>query len=307
MNKERIIIDTDIGDDIDDALALALAVRSPELELVGVTTVFKNTRARAKLARRLLKTLGCGDVPVVPGMRKQLLELPEDTLWRTVNIDEYPGQYSPDMDEEELPYPGDAIDFMKEALESSPEPLTLVPIGPLTNIAMLLLKHPDLKDRIKRIVLMGGAYFTNIAEYNIMCDPEAARIVFESGVDITGVGLDVTMKCQLKQEEVDRIAKGGTAASNFLSMLIERHRSYAGHLPYLHDPLAVAVTFDESLVKTEKRRIGVELRGEFTRGMTYNVSNTRWWERDEDNRTVRVCSEVDRDRFVSLFLERILK
>jgi purine nucleosidase len=304
--RERIIIDTDIGDDIDDALAVAMAVNSPELDIIGITTVFRNVKARARLAVTLLKYLNRDDIPVVPGIGAPLVNKPVDTLFSSVNVDELPGQYSSEMDEIELSCKGDAIEFMEEVLKTSQDPITIMPIGPLTNIAALITKNPDIKYKIKRLVVMGGAYYINQSEYNILCDPEAAKIVFDSGIPIIGVGLDVTGKCKLTAQDVERIKNSEKPSAKLLYKLISRFMSYSHHLPYLHDALTVAVAFQPDLVKMENKRIAVETAGEFTRGMTFNISNSRWWERDRDNSTIQVCSQVDRNRFVSLFLDRII-
>ena len=151
---------------------------------------------------------------------------------------------------------------------------------------------------------MGGAYFVHRNEYNIVCDPEAAKIVFDSGIPIVGVGLDVTMQCRLNDEETARIKNCGFPLTNFLSKLITLHQKASGGWPiYLHDPLAVGVTFDETLVKLVEKRIGVELKGELTRGMTFNLSDANWLE--QDHSPVRVCRDVDRDRVIALFLSRL--
>lgn len=305
--KEKIIIDTDIGDDIDDALAIAMAVNSPEFEILGITTVFRNTKARARLAVRLLKEMGREDIPVAAGIGVTFANGPVDTLFKFIDLNEKLGQYSDDMDDEQITYEGHGIDFIENTLMESSEAITLVSIGPLTNIAALIIKNEFAKSKIKRIVLMGGAYNLNKAEYNILCDPEAARVVFDSGIDIVGVGLDVTTKWQLTEEEVEVIEKADTPTSRFIFKLISRFMGYAHHLPYLHDPLALITCFDKSVVKTEMKRIAVETRGEFTRGMTFNITNSRWWEDNKNSGNIEVCTEVDRDRVVRLFLQRVTR
>jgi purine nucleosidase len=290
--REKIIIDTDIGDDIDDVLAIAFALNSPEIDVVGITTVCKNTCLRARMASGLLRKMGRLDIPVAAGIGKPLIN--------EFDLNEVPWHYIKDVDNEEPSYKGDAVDFIIEKLASSEGDITIVPIGPLTNIAAVLIKAPEVKKKIKRIVLMGGAYYIHDNEWNIVCDPEAARIVFESGVEIVGVGLDVTFKCILPKNEIDRIKNHGTPATDFLYKLIE---IWNWPTLYLHDPLAVAVAFDESLVKLDKSIIKVETRGEFTRGTTFNKKLPS--DQDIESKT-RVCSEVDSERFVKLFIERIL-
>jgi purine nucleosidase/pyrimidine-specific ribonucleoside hydrolase len=294
--KRKIIIDTDIGDDIDDALAISLALQSPEIDLIGITTVYKNTLLRAKIARRLLKAFNRDDVPVTAGLGKPLIN--------SVDINSIPCQYSEEMECEKPSCGGDAVDFIIEKLEASEGDITLVPIGPLTNIAAILIKKPDIKDKIKSIVLMGGAYFLHANEWNILCDPEAARIVFDSGVKITAVGLDVTLKCILGENDIQRIKNYGRPHTDLLYKLI---RLWNGNILYLHDPLAVAVCIDESLVKQEKAKIHVETRGEYSRGTTFNATDheSYWGKKCTDSNT-GICCEVDSERFVKLFMDRIL-
>jgi purine nucleosidase len=260
--------------------------------VVGITTVCKNTCLRARMASGLLRKMGRLDIPVAAGIGKPLIN--------EFDLNEVPWHYIKDVDNEEPSYKGDAVDFIIEKLASSEGDITIVPIGPLTNIAAVLIKAPEVKKKIKRIVLMGGAYYIHDNEWNIVCDPEAARIVFESGVEIVGVGLDVTFKCILPKNEIDRIKNHGTPATDFLYKLIE---IWNWPTLYLHDPLAVAVAFDESLVKLDKSIIKVETRGEFTRGTTFNKKLPS--DQDVESKT-RVCSEVDSERFVKLFIERIL-
>lgn len=294
--KEKIIIDTDIGDDIDDALAIALALKSPEIDLKGITTVYKNTVLRAKIASRLLKTMCRMDIPVVVGIGKPLIN--------DVDLNEVPCQYTNDMDIETISYNGDAVDFIIDKVTTSNGEISIVPIGPLTNIAAVLIKKPEIKQMIKKIVLMGGSYYKYENEYNIGCDPEAARIVFESGIEIVGVGLDVTQKCILSQDDIEKIKNHGTSVSDLLHKLITL---WNRENLRLHDPLAVAVSFDESFVKLEKSMVKIETKGEFSRGMTFNPSplNVIWDGRDIKS-NIRVCSDVDSSRFVKLFMERIL-
>ena len=304
--KEKVIIDTDIGDDIDDALAITMAVNSPELEILGITTVFRNVEARARITISLLKTMNREDIPVVAGIGMPFMNKPVDTLFSSVNVKELPGQYLSGMDDIQLSFNENAIDFMERTLILSEEPVTIIPIGPLTNIAALFIKNSSIKSKIKRIVLMGGAYYINQSEYNILCDPEAARVVFQSGIPIIGVGLDVTCKCQLTKDDVESFKNNNTPISDLLFKLIDRFMSYSHHLPYLHDALAIAVAFKPELVTMEDKRIAVETEGEFTRGMTFNISNSRWWESHIKDSNIQVCSEVDKESFLNLFMERIL-
>src|SRR5579883_372352 len=189
-----ILLDTDIGTDIDDAFALALIVRSPELELLGVTTVSGDTHARARLAAKLLWESGLRTIPVVAGEPGRPLPI-EQTRWAD-------GFKSPQLRQ------GSAVDFLDSTLRHRQGKTTIVAIGPLTNIAALLQKDPSITSKISRIVMMGGSIHhgygddpSPVAEYNIASDPAAAQKVFTAGVSILMVPLDVTAMLQLHAAE----------------------------------------------------------------------------------------------------------
>jgi inosine-uridine nucleoside N-ribohydrolase len=297
-----IIIDTDIGDDVDDAYALAFALCSPELNLKAVTTVFGNVEIRTKLALKLLKTFGREDVPVAKGVGKPLLE----RTFRARASEEIPNQAVVLAQGERLPKPSPkhAVDLITSMVMDAQNEFTIVSIGPLTNIAMALMKEPRLKEKAK-LVMMGGVVSKPQAEHNIRCDPEAARMVFESGIPITMVGLDVTTKCPLSQEDVSSLRKRGLATTDLLadmtSAFMENASARHGRkvYPILHDPLAVAVSFKPDLVKTQPMLVKVETRGEFTRGFTVAVS-------ESEKPNAQVCVDVDSKRFIRLFMNRIL-
>jgi purine nucleosidase len=298
MLKEKIILDTDIGDDIDDALALVFALNSEELHLLGVTTVLRNTPQRARLAKKLLQVAGWDDIPVYEGCRPAIID--------RVAEDEVLCQYSEDMDSVEYNTEADAVDFIIDQVMKSDNDITLVPVGPLTNIAMAIRKKREIKKKIKGISLMGGAYYQHFNEYNIWRDPEAARIVFESGVPIKAIGLDVTLKCGLPSEETEKIFNKGTELTNFLAELITRWRNRTKYQnPCLHDPLAVCAVFNTDILTFERANIGIETRGEFTRGMTFNMGNKRAKGQTEDS-NILIAKDVDSSKFIELFMSRIL-
>ena len=297
--KEKIIIYTDIGDDIDDALAISFAVKSPEIELIGVTTVWKDTAARARLAKRVLQMLGRDDIPVYIGCAQPLIGKVDDK--------EIPNQYSEDMDGIAVNTDMDAVDYIIDTVMKSEGDITLVTIGALTNIALAIVKKPEIKNKIKRIVMMGGAYYFHYNEYNIECDAEAARIVFESGIQIKAVGLDVTLKCQLTQQDVERIEHPHNEITKFLSNLIGRWRSINNYLPILHDPLAVCAVFDKEFLEFKEERIVIETKGEFTRGATHNQTSYRWGNTDPVNSGVWTAKNVNHQKFTKLFMDRVFE
>jgi len=294
---KKIIIDTDIGGDIDDALAVSLALNSPELDIVGITTVFVDTTSRVKLTKKLLSLYDKPDIPVIKGAEKPLIGDWDKNL---IPLQAQAVKEDIDVDENM-----NAIDFIVDTIMNSKDKITLIPIGPLTNIAGAIIKEPRLKEKTE-ICMMGGMYSQAFPEWNIYCDPESARIVFDSGIKITMVGLDVTLKCRLNRETLDKIFNFNSDKTRFLSELImiwqegDRER-----YPILHDPLAVASFIDHSLVRKENMHIKIETRGEFTRGVTV-VTDTPYGRKKGDS-NVDVCVDVDSDRFIDFFLKRILK
>ena len=294
---KKVIIDTDIGGDIDDALAVALALNSPELDVIGITTVFENTLLRAKLAKKLLQVFNRSDIPVIKGVEKPIINDWDRSL--------IPPQVKAVREEIEVNENINAVDFIVEKIMNSAEPVTLITIGPLTNIAGAIIKEPGLKDKT-RIYMMGGMYSQAFPEWNIYCDPEAGRVVFDSGIPITMVGLDVTLKCKLGKKSLDKIFNFNSERTKFLSELIRIwQEGDESRFPILHDPLAVAALINPSLVRRENMHIKVETRGEFTRGVTV-VADIPYEERKGDS-SVDVSVDVDSDRFIQFFLERILK
>jgi len=293
--KEKIIIDTDIGDDIDDALAISFALNCPELEVIGITTVFKNPVKRAKIAKRILQLAGREDIPVYAGYAHPLL--------RQVSTDGVMNQYEENMSELTYNTDRDAIDYIIDELMTSDGDKVLVPIGPLTNIAAAMIKRPEIKGKIRRIVMMGGHYYSQYVEYNIQCDPEAAKVVLESGIPIQAIGTDVTLQCRLRDMDRLRMEKGNAPLTRFLHGIITDWENRTRHLPLLHDPLAVCAIFNPAMLEMEQQKIKVELRGEHTRGMTFNTTNWLTW-RDIAPNDVWVAKSVKIDSFIDLFVAR---
>jgi inosine-uridine nucleoside N-ribohydrolase len=298
MNPLPFILDTDIGDDIDDALALALILNSPELELLGVTTVFGNAPRRAVLAQHLLNVWKREDAPVFAGCSKPLLQpLPQHSGAQFQILED-------DVLEERTQH---AIDFLIEksgADEDEPpeNPLTIAAIGPLTNVALAIAKEPQMVSAT-RLVLMGGMWNAAspefCAEWNIKSDPEAAAMVFESGIEISMVGLDVTKRCVLEEKHLQKIAQQAAASSKLgvLQKLIELWMQDSKRPPTLHDPLAILTLFDDC-VQFEGKKIQVQLCGE-ARGQLGVLPTGA--------ANARVAVDVDAPRAIELFMERIPK
>jgi len=292
-----IIFDTDIGDDIDDALALALALQSPELDIRAVTTVIDDTELRTRLAWKQLGLYGRHDIPLATGASEPFLDPIQAGRARQFEV-LTPQDVSPSASRRR------AADLIIETLLASPQKLTLVPVGPLTNIALALKTEPRIKNKIERIVLMGGAFEMLVSEYNIRRDRVAAEIVFRSGVPITAVGLDVTTRCKLQAADIERLRAANNPASAFLVHLIELWQNgRPDQYPTLHDPLAVAVSFLPTLVETRLGSVAVETSSPLTNGMTMFTPAERLPK--GQIASTQVSRQVDVRRFVNLFLDRL--
>ncbi len=296
---KKIILDTDIGDDVDDALALAFALLCGEIKLVGVTTVFRDTARRAELACCVLDALGRGDVPVYAGLGKPLFDnaskgraaIETHRPRQMEAIRQYPGP--------SRPADGRAVDFIVDTLMGSDGDTMLVPIGPLTNIAAALTLEPRLSQKTT-ICLMGGCVGQMRAEWNILCDPEAAHVVFGAGAPITMVGLDVTEKCRLNTAQVGAIGRVDRPVNRLCFDLIQLWRKDSGRThPVLHDPLAVAMVFDPSFCGTRSGAIHVETRSDRLNGATVPIRSGSC-EANAD-----VCVDVDSERFLSYFVNTL--
>lgn len=277
-----IILDTDIGTDVDDAFALALILRSPELELLGVTTASGDTRARARLAAKMLWEAGRPDVPVFAGEPGKPLPI-DQCRWAD-------GFTSPAL------RPEPAVDFLKAEIERWPGEITLVPVGPLTNIGALLKRHPEVGKKIKRIVLMGGAIahgygddLKPVAEYNIAQDPVAAQVVFSSGVPILVVPLDVTAMLGLDAAGRHRIFTRLTPLTNSLTLL---YHLWNRPTPILFDPMAVALIIEPTLCEAKDLAVEVDEKG-FTRAVEGKPPNAT------------VALKTDPAKFFEFYLRRV--
>ena len=302
-----ILIDCDPG--LDDAIALLLALASPELQLLGVTTVAGNQTLEKTTANalRVLELGGRDDVPVAAGADRPLvreLVVAADAHGET-GLDG-PALPPPRRD----PLDQHAVDFLAERVLASDRPVTLVPLGPLTNVALLLARHPDAAARLERVVLMGGAVgagnMTAAAEYNIWVDPEAARRVFESGLDLTMIGLDVTNRAVLTAEHADRLRGTGRVGAAVAQMLGFYQRFYEAAYDHggspIHDAVAVAHLVRPGLVETLDRHVAVETASGLCRGRTVVDMRRR---RSLPAPTAHVAVDIDAPAFVELLLERL--
>ncbi len=302
MNPTPILIDCDPGHD--DAIALLLALASPEVELLGVTSVAGNQTIEKTTANaiRVLEFAGHDDVPVARGADRPLVR--EQFVASYVHGET--GLDGPDLPPPQSePVRQHAVDFLAEKIRTSERPVTLIPVGPLTNVALLLALHPDA--RPERIVLMGGAIaegnVTPAAEFNIWCDPEAAARVFASDIDVTMIGLDVTHKALFTQAHIGRLAgRVGEMVTELLRFYDTFHRRvYNFEASPIHDAVSVAHVLNPDLVGTLSRNVEIETESELCRGRTV----VDLWKRTGRDPNAHVGVEVDADGFLELLIERI--
>jgi inosine-uridine nucleoside N-ribohydrolase len=269
----RIIIDTDPG--VDDAFALLFALRSPELKVEAITVVAGNVPADVGLpnALRMAEIAGHSDVPVALGTKAPLLRKLV-TAYYAHGENGLGGVAFPEA--RKKPAADFAPDLIRRLVRQYPREVAIIPIGPLTNVALALQADPGLAPLIKEIVLMGGSLSggntTPAAEFNIYADPEAARVVFHSGAPLTMVGLDVTRKATLTEEHTQALERSKTpwsqAAARLARAGLERAKARGFRGPAMHDGLAVVAFLDRSVVKLEPLYVDIETSGELTAGET---------------------------------------
>ncbi|MDF1608305.1 nucleoside hydrolase [Hoeflea sp. YIM 152468] len=309
MTPRKIIIDTDPGQD--DAAAIMLALASPEVDVLGITAVAGNVplALTSRNARMITEICGRADIKVFAGADKPLRR-------NLVTAEHVHGKTGLDGVEPFEPgrplEPGHAADFIIETLRAEPAgSVTLCALGPLTNIATVFEKSPDVVRLIKEIVLMGGGFFeggniTPSAEFNIYVDPEAADVVFQSGVPITMMPLDVTHKVLTTRARVDRLRANGNRASMAMADMLEfferyDEQKYGTDGGPLHDPTVIAWLLDPAMFTGRKCNVEIETGSELTLGATV----IDWWKVTKRPENAFVAREVDADRFFDLLIERL--
>jgi len=310
LGAQKIIIDTDPGQD--DAVAILLALASPEeIEVLGITAVAGNVplSLTEKNARIVCELAGRPDIPVYAGCDRPLKR-------KLVTAEHVHGKTG--LDGPELPEPKiklqekHGVDFIIDTILQEPEnSISLCPLGPLTNIASAILKQPKIVSRIKKIVLMGGAYFevgniTPAAEFNIFVDPDAAKIVFEAGIDMVVMPLDVTHKALVteKRNEAFRQLKSpvGVAVAE-MTDFFERFdkEKYGSSGAPLHDPCVTAYLIDPKIFSGKNINVEIETKSELTLGMTV----ADWWGVTDRKANTFFVGDLDSDKFFSLLTERL--
>lgn len=305
MTAEPILYDCDPGHD--DAIALVMAHRSPAIDLVGVTTTCGNATIERTTANclRILEFIGAAAVPVAQGCYRPLA--------RPLVLGTADGpsglEGSPYLPQATMPLqPLHAVDFLAEKLAAAAEPIRIVATGPLSNLGLLVLKHPEVLPKIRELIWMGGVFYRQSeiitpTEFNAFCDPEALRLVLASGVPIKMVGLDVTMQVLVEApqyEELGRIDTPlGRLVVDWLKFYEKLHRNSMGVGGALHDPLALALVIDPTLVRFRPAHVGVDLSGTYAFGATV----ADFWNERGEPPNAEIANEVDADRFFALLYD----
>ncbi len=309
MAPRKIIIDTDPGQD--DAVAILLALASPELEVLGITAVAGNVPLplTEKNARIVCELAGKPETRVFAGCDAPL----KRKLVTAEHVHGKTGLDGPQMDDPNMPLQDQhAVDFIIATLRGEPEKtVTLCPLGPLTNIASAFLKAPDIIPRVQEIVLMGGAYFevgniTPAAEFNIYVDPEAAEIVFKSGVPLVVMPLDVTHKALTTRPRIEAFRNLGTKPGRMVAEwtdFFERFdmEKYGSQGAPLHDPCVIAYLLDPYLFSGREINVEIETTSELTLGMTV----ADWWRVTKRTPNCLFIGDIQADGFYRLLTDRI--
>jgi pyrimidine-specific ribonucleoside hydrolase len=302
-----VVMDVDPGHD--DALAILLAYARPEIDLRAITVVAGNQTLPKTLRNclQLCTVAGIADVPIAAGAAVPMLR-PQEIA---PEVHGESGLEGPQLPEPTVqPEALHAVDLIARAVRESDRPVTLIPTGPLTNIALFLLKYPDLKNRISHISLMGGAIAegnkTPAAEFNIYVDPEAARIVFNAGLPLTMIGLEVTHKALITPAHSRELRdSGGTVATVVADLLdyftLWHDKVYQMGGAPLHDPCAVAQVIQPGIVTTLHRNVDIEVHGELTAGRTV----VDLWQVTGKEPNVHVGTDIDTPAFVTMLLDAV--
>ncbi|GAA3833839.1 nucleoside hydrolase [Amycolatopsis tucumanensis] len=315
-----LIIDTDPG--VDDAFAIALAALSEDVELLGVTTVFGNVPLEATTlnARRVLALCGRADVPVAAGAARPLVH---EQLQRASHVhgsDGLSGRSAALPEPDRALEPGGAVSLLVSLLEAAAEPVTIAPIGPLTNIALLLAAHPEVREKIARIVVMGGGLAggntTGAAEFNIWSDPEAARrVLVEEPVPCVLVPMDLTYRCAVDSAWLGKLAASGPIGAALEALTPDYLAHYRKALGWdgivLHDAVAVAEAIRPGILRTESYPIDVECSMGPARGATLVDRRRQALRADAEGDVapgrVEVAVDADLDGLRGFILERLAR
>lgn len=307
-DPRRILIDTDPG--IDDALAILLALASPEVKLAGITVVHGNCNRDQGVINALsvLELAREDHIPVAAGFSRPLVQ---PALFAEETHGPQGLGYATLAPPQTRAHPSHAVDFIIEKTLANPQDLTIVAVGPLTNLAVAMRKEPKIIEALEEVIIMGGAIrhqgnVTPLAEYNTYADPHAAHIVFHSGAPITLVPLDVTYQCLLTAKDVERLQKYPSPIVEFIAQAtrfyMEFHDSYQSMEGcVINDPLALSLAFDPSLCDTQELYVDVDISGGVSMGNTF----ADFYEMESKAPNMKVALDVEARRFIEVFISRI--
>lgn len=293
----KVILDTDIGTDIDDCLALALILASPEIDLIGVTCVYADVDLRAQVAISMLDLRGRSDIPVYKGVSQPLLQL-DELYWGghegEAILAKYPAKRQAESQH--------AVDYIIKTIRNHPDEITLIAIGPLTNIAMAFQKAPDIINGLANLVIMGGVVRNDLslplAEHNIKCDPEAAHVVFSSIAPIILTPLNITVQSNITTDDLKRIR---AVESDFHQAVADEIANYPRIKKFgktsPHDPLAVASLINPALVTTIQTTAQVDIHSTIARGGMYFS--------DAPDGNISLVNSVDSEAFEAFLITRL--
>ena len=296
----KVILDTDIGDDIDDSLALLLLLNSKDkFNLLGVTTVFRNSYKRAKMAKQLISAME-SDVEVYAGedfpFKTDPDHLDREKILAKEKVDETGKYLFPQWSESMREFPVNeqgAVDFIIEQVHKYPYEVTIICIGPLTNIARAIKKDPSIVPLLKGLRIMGGGYELDRPEWNVYCDPEATSIVYSSGIaDIHAIGCDITSRTWLSQNDIDLLKNSTAKPIHLVYHAMKKWFTYYEYVrPVMHDPLTVVSLIDPTVVTFKEMHMDVNL--EDKRGYTFVNPNCQ--------NIVNVAVDVNKEKFFKIF------
>ncbi len=297
--KTNILIDTDPGDDIDDILAIAFALRRPELDVKAITTATFGARKRADIVWGLLETMDMTHIPIGAGVELPLRSYSdEEYAVMTDNGGYVLNHYSPRMRQAEFCH--DAVTLIIETVRRHAGDIGIVTLGPLTNVAVALRKDPEIASKISWIASMGGEVNVYRAEHNVTWDPTAAEIVLTSGIPMFLGTWDVTRQVVVSEQDCDRIRRTPTPVCQYLSACIDMWRPYKKSKPgpVMFDIAPIVWSFDKSIYKTQSMALQVENTGRLTRGVTVPVTHA-------ETSPVEVSLAVDAELVRAMLMEAI--
>ena len=292
--SEKIILDTDIGSDIDDAITLAYLLSQPECELLGITTVSGESEKRAMMASVICRAAGRDDVPIYPGTEQPLLTPQKQPV-------AYQAAELPKWEHQTVFPQNEHINFMRQTIRKYPGEVTLLGIGPMTNIALLFSVDPEIPAMLKQLVVMCGIFsfktplYTCLTEWNAACDPYATAIMYNTPVKlIKSVGLDVTTHVTMEKPEFAEKVKRDVFKPVIDFMNVKNPEGFIT----FHDPLAAAVIFDETICGFKRGGIDTELESSRSKGLLYFSESA-----DGKN---EIAMQVDSEKFFKHFFETVI-